>query len=117
MEKRADFWDFIDALVSSSQIVIDRPRGSRHPRYPEMIYPLDYGYLAGTLSADGREVDLWRGSLADPLLEAILLSVDLVKRDVEINLLLGCTQQEMALALEASQSGQMAATIVRRGKG
>ena len=116
MEKPADFWDYIDALVRTSQIVIDRPRGSRHPRFPDLIYPLDYGYLEGTLSADGCEVDLWRGSLVDPLLEAVLLSVDLVKRDVEINLLLGCTEQEMALALEASHSGRMAATIVRRGK-
>ena len=116
MEKPADFWDYIDTLVRTSQIVIDRPRGSRHPRFPDLTYPLDYGYLEGTLSADGCEVDLWRGSLVDPLLEAVLLSVDLVKRDVEINLLLGCTEHEMALALEASHSGRMAATIVRRGK-
>jgi len=38
--------------VDSSQLKVDRPKGTSHPRYPELIYPLDYGYLEGTLSAD-----------------------------------------------------------------
>lgn len=38
-----DFWQALDELIRTSEIVIDRPRGSAHPRYPEMIYPVDYG--------------------------------------------------------------------------
>lgn len=37
----------------------DRPRGSRHPDWPEMIYLLDYGYLDCTHAEDGGEVDVW----------------------------------------------------------
>jgi len=29
--------------VLESEIVIDRPKGSHHPRYPEIVYPVDYG--------------------------------------------------------------------------
>ena len=56
-----DFWDAIDKLVVESKIVIDRPRNSRHPRYSDFIYPVDYGYLDGTTSADGGGIDVWYG--------------------------------------------------------
>lgn len=32
-----DFWNALDELVCSSEIVIDRPRGSVHPKYPDFI--------------------------------------------------------------------------------
>lgn len=40
-----EFWNAIDELVSNSEIVIDRPKGSVHPRYTDFIYKVDYGYL------------------------------------------------------------------------
>ena len=45
-----DFWKALDELVSNSEIVIDRPRGSAHPRFPDFIYKVDYGYLKDTAS-------------------------------------------------------------------
>lgn len=39
-----DFWSAIDTLVSSGKIVIDRPKGSTHPRFPHIRYDVDYGY-------------------------------------------------------------------------
>jgi len=33
------FWQKLDSLVASSEIAIDCPRGTAHPRYPEFIYP------------------------------------------------------------------------------
>jgi inorganic pyrophosphatase len=41
----AAFWRSLDSLVSESRLVIDRPCGTPHPRYPDFMYPLDYGYL------------------------------------------------------------------------
>lgn len=109
-----DFWEFLDRLIASSQITIDRPKGSRHPRHPAMVYPLDYGYLAGTSSADGDGIDLWRGSQPAKRLEAILVIVDLAKRDSEIKLLLGCTPAEIETALHFHDTGMMRAQIVHR---
>ncbi|WP_454053584.1 hypothetical protein [Clostridium sp. Marseille-Q7071] len=48
-----EFWIMLDGLVNSSKIVIDRPTGSRHPKYPDMLYEVDYGYLKNTKSMDG----------------------------------------------------------------
>ena len=36
-----EFWQRLDELVRTGTVVIDRPAGSRHPRYPEFAYPLD----------------------------------------------------------------------------
>jgi inorganic pyrophosphatase len=109
-----EFWAYLDRLIESSEIVIDRPAGSRHPRYPEITYPLDYGYLAGTSSADGDGIDLWRGSVPGHPLQAILVIVDLHKRDSEIKLLLGCTPKETQTALGFHNSGLMRAELLKR---
>ncbi len=89
------FWTLLDELVSSSRVVIDRPRGSGHPRFPENIYPLDYGYLEGTTSGDGQGIDVWLGSGDPRQIAALLCTADLTKRDAELKLLLGCTVAEV----------------------
>lgn len=38
---------------------VDRPLGSRHPRHPEMVYPVNYGYVEGVLAEDGEEQDAY----------------------------------------------------------
>jgi inorganic pyrophosphatase len=95
----AEFWQLVDRLVAESEMVIDRPQGSAHPRYPELIYPLDYGYLAGATAGDGHGIDLWLGSRGDREINGLLCTVDLFKRDMEIKLLLGCTEAEDLLLL------------------
>ena len=111
----AEFWSALDKLVAGSNVIIDRPKGSPHPRYPEYIYPMDYGYLDGTSSMDGEGIDLWRGSDPDMALTALLCTVDLVKRDREIKLLLGCTEDEIQTVLEFhNQHELMRGMLVRR---
>ncbi len=43
-----DFWERLDKLLDSVELVVDRPKGARHPKYSHIVYPLDYGYLSGT---------------------------------------------------------------------
>lgn len=50
-------------LLMTHVMIIDRPRGTSHPRYIEMIYPLHYGCLENTTSSDGGGIDVWLGSL------------------------------------------------------
>ena len=109
------FWQTLDRLVAESRLVIDRPRGTPHPRYPEFIYPLDYGYLDGTRAADGDGIDVWIGSQPDRTLTAIVCTVDLIGRDAEIKLLLGCTGEEAQIILATHNSGPQAATLIERG--
>ena len=39
--------------------IIDRPIGSCHPLYPEMVYLINYGYVEGIMSNDGEEQDVY----------------------------------------------------------
>lgn len=89
-----EFWNALDKMVSDSEIMIDRPKGTRHPRYPELLYEVDYGYLKDTSSMDGGGIDVWRGTDRDQKIDAIICTVDLLKRDSEIKILIGCTKEE-----------------------
>ena len=110
-----EFWKTLDELIASSEIVIDRPKSSRHPRFPEIIYPLDYGYLDGTSSMDGEGIDLWLGSAADKKLTAIFVTVDAMKRDSEIKLMIGCSEEELGLVDHFfNDYAGMKALLVRR---
>jgi inorganic pyrophosphatase len=40
-------------------MVIDRPLGSRHPRDPDLVYEVNYGYVPGTLAPDGHPIDAY----------------------------------------------------------
>ena len=115
METNA-FWSHLDTLVAGHPIVIDRPRGSAHPRYPDFIYPLDYGYLSGTSTADGGGIDVWLGSLdgEERRVTAAICTVDLVKQDTEVKLLINCTSDEAALAYATLNTGPMAAILLHR---
>jgi inorganic pyrophosphatase len=98
------FWQFMERLLTTYAVVIDRPRGSSHPRYPEVIYPLDYGYLEHTSSMDGGGIDVWLGSLnrmkgkrGGKILTGILCTFDTLKRDAEIKLLIGCNEADIQI--------------------
>lgn len=116
---RADgFWALADRFVTAHRIVIDRPRGSAHPRFPQILYPLDYGYLDGTAAMDGDGIDLWRGSLNTGRVTGVIVSLDGMKRDGEVKLLVDCTAQETGV-IEAfhNQADWMGGLLVLRPEG
>jgi inorganic pyrophosphatase len=87
----AGFWNALDRLVAEHELVIDRPIGSHHPRFPEVIYPLDCGYLKGTSSMGGSGMDVWMGSRKNGGVDAAVCTLDPGRRDSEVKILLGCT--------------------------
>ena len=109
-----DFWKALDELVSNSEIMIDRPKGTRHPKYPNFIYKVDYGYLQNTSSMDGAGIDVWVGS-AEKKIDAIICTVDLMKKDSEIKILIGCTEEEIAIVYETHNETEfMKGVLIRR---
>jgi len=40
-------------------VTIDRPLGSYHPKYKDMYYPINYGYIEGIIAPDGEEQDAY----------------------------------------------------------
>ena len=110
-----EFWAALDELFATSRIVIDRVKGSAHPRFPHLIYPLDYGYLENTASMDGGGIDVWLGSREEKTIDAIVCTVDRMKRDSEIKLLVGCTQEEKKIILALhNESEYMKGMLIER---
>jgi len=91
------FWRALQKLAEESSLVIDRPQGAAHPQRPDLIYPLDYGYLAGTTAGDGQGIDVWLGRSAERRVTAIACTADLWKRDAEIKILLACDDREIEM--------------------
>lgn len=110
-----EFWNMLEELVHNSEIVIDRPKGTAHPKYPDFIYRVDYGYLKNTSSMDGDGIDVWVGSKNDKHIDAIMCIVDVMKKDSEIKILIGCTEEEKAIVYETHNETQyMKGILIRR---
>ncbi len=46
---------------------MDRPLGSHHPKHPDMIYPVNYGYVEGVAAPDGDWQDAYVLGINVPL--------------------------------------------------
>lgn len=109
-----NFWSALDILVDTCEIIIERPKGTAHPKYPNFIYKVDYGYLKDTSSMDGAGIDVWVGS-NDKRIDAIMCVVDLIKHDSEIKILIGCTEEEKAIIYEThNETPYMKGIMIRR---
>ncbi len=76
---------------------------------------MDYGYLKDTTSADGSGIDLWCGSLPETICDAIICTVDQLKKDSEIKILIGCTEKEKAAIMRLhNDSEYMKGTMIQR---
>jgi inorganic pyrophosphatase len=111
------FWHHLDHLVAESDVRIDRPRGTAHPRYPDYIYPLDYGYLDGSTSMDGGGIDVWVGSLAERRVGGVICNGGPGQARFGDQAAAGCTPEEMQIALQTHQTGPQpgCSSYARRG--
>lgn len=90
-------WAALEAAVRSRNIVLDRPQGSVHPTFPDIRYPLDYGYVEGLLGTDGDGLDVFVGTAQTGLVGACE-TTDHRKGDRELKLLLDCDPREVYMA-------------------
>ncbi|MBR3675651.1 MAG: inorganic pyrophosphatase [Alphaproteobacteria bacterium] len=113
-EYNSEFWKALDELVSKSEVIIDRPKGTIHPKFPDFVYRVDYGYLKDTSSMDGAGIDVWLGSRGKQI-DAVMCIVDLLKKDSEIKILLGCTEDEKKIIYEThNRTPYMKGILIRR---
>jgi inorganic pyrophosphatase len=90
-----DFFAACDDLLAGSSVVVDRPAGTAHPQHPEVIYPVDYGYLQGTTAGDGDEIDVFVGSELGAGVVGVAFTIDPNKRDAEVKVLTDCSETEI----------------------
>ncbi|MBA3027298.1 MAG: inorganic pyrophosphatase [Desulfobacteraceae bacterium] len=114
MNSMDTFWKRLIRILNESEMVIDRPKGSSHPKYPKIVFPIDYGYLKNTSGGDGNEIDVWLGSLENKVLIAIACTVDILKRDTEIKLIVGCNDHEIETIKQFYTSEYMSTIILKK---
>ncbi len=66
-------------------VTVDRPLGSAHPDFPEMIYSVNYGYIKGIIAPDGEEQDAYILGVSQPVKQFSGRIIAIVRRadDVE----------------------------------
>ena len=115
MEHNALFWEYLEKIVHDNEIIIDRPKGSRHPKYNHIVYIADYGYIKGTSSMDNSGIDIFLGTDPEKKIDSIICTIDMVKKDSEIKILMGCTEKEKRDIYDfLNNSEYFKAVLVRR---
>lgn len=61
---------------------VDRPIGSAHPKFGS-IYPVNYGFIPGTVSGDGEELDAYVLGVSGPVEEFAGECIAVIKRKTE----------------------------------
>ena len=70
------------------EVEIDRPIGTPHPKHPEIIYPINYGYIPNVYGGDGEELDVYILGIDEKIEEGGRTTVKIIgivyrKNDVE----------------------------------
>ena len=86
------------------------------PLYPNLIYPVDYGFLQDTVGTDSQPIHVYKGSHKAQNVGAIVVSADILKKDCEVKLLVGCDDEEKIKILEfLNQTQFQKAILIQRG--
>lgn len=110
-----NYFEALDALVRNSKIIIDRKKGSSHPKYPNTVYKVDYGYINNTTAIDGNEVGVYKGTSLVQKATGVLCTFELIKKDTEVKILIGLTNKEMNLVYKTHNTSEyINALLVKR---
>ena len=72
--------DIESYLGKTVKIIIDRPLGSAHPKFPSLIYPVNYGYIPETIGGDGEEIDVYLFGVDEPVMEYTAKIIGIIYR-------------------------------------
>lgn len=73
------------ALRRIVHVVIDRPLGSVHPKDPDIVYELNYGFVPEVMGGDGEAQDAYVIGVDEPMTEfdGVVIAIIARKDDVE----------------------------------
>lgn len=113
----AYFWQKLDTLILSLDYKMIRTTGDVHPQYPNLVYPMEYGYLIDPDKEDLVVTRAFRGSLKNRRCDAIIVGVDILQKSMDIKCLMGCTEQEQMDCLEfLNQTSFQKTVLIRRNE-
>ena len=114
-QNNALFWQKVDTLYLSSDIVITQEKNSIDAKYPDVQYPLDYGYLK-TLSEESDDLIPCFVGKGKKEVVAIILSANILKKNLESIVLIGTDENEEEEALRfLNQTEYQKSVILHRG--
>ena len=72
-------------LGRNVKVIVDRPLGTHHPKYKDLYYSLNYGYVEGIIAADGEEQDAYILGVDEPVTEFVGKVIAIIHRlnDIE----------------------------------
>lgn len=65
-------------------VTVDRPLGSTHPEYKNIIYPVNYGYIEGVIAPDGEEQDAYLLGVDHPVKQFTGRIIAVIKREDDV---------------------------------
>lgn len=91
-------------LGKTVKIIVDRPLGSVHPKYKNIIYSVNYGYIPNVLGGDGEEIDVYLLGVDIPVSEYTCKIIAVVHReDDEEDKLIGAPESKSFCASEIAE--------------
>lgn len=64
---------------------------------------------------DGAGIDVWVGTAGEKYIDAIMVVIDLLKRDSEIKILVSCTEEEKDIIYQThNETPNMKGILIRR---
>ncbi len=67
-------------LNKEVEVVIDRPLGSKHPKY-DFVYEVNYGYIKNVIAPDKEELDAYYLGVNSPIEKAIGKVIAIIHRE------------------------------------
>ena len=115
-ENNGYFWQKVDTLLMSCTLNIINHKGEHHKKYPDFIYPLDFGYLVSDLNDDSKGIACYIGH-EHQFCNSAIVSVDILDGECFVQFLIGCNEQQEEQVLKfLNQSEFQKTVIIRRAK-
>lgn len=111
----AFFWQKLDTLLYTLDYKQIRAKGDVHPKYTNLVYPLEYGYLLDPDNEGSVVAKVFKGSLSPKKSDQIILSVDILQKDIDVKILMGCSVEEQMMILKfLNQTAFQKTILIRR---
>ena len=105
MDPKLRLEDWFGRMVD---VVIDRPMGSTHPRELDIVYPINYGFIPGTMAPDGHPIDAYVLGADSPLKKCSARVIAVIRRrdDVEDKLVVSLSGEWTETSIRKSTAFQ-----------
>ena len=90
----------MDCMNKIVKVLVDRPLGSCHPTYKNIVYPVNYGYIPNIMANDGEEQDAYVLGVNFPLKEFTGKVIAIIHRKNDIEDKLVVVPENIVLSKE-----------------